>query len=117
MCRRAKRVGQTLTVVIVLAATRSLAEPVHIITEQPRLLCHPLPSTLCREVPPGHFVDQDSWSKLDTELRRTQDSETGLRAENRALRESMSGWSPGWKVLTGALIVGLAGGIYLGTQL
>lgn len=117
MCRRARRFGQGLTVLILLATTRALAEPVHIVTEQPRLLCHPLPSTLCREIPPGHFIDQHGWSKLDTELRRSQDAETGLRAENKTLRESLSGWTPGWKVLAGALVVGLAGGIYLGTQL
>ncbi len=118
MCRRARRVGQTLTVILLLAATRVTAEPAHIVTDEPRIICiPPAPSVTCRVLPPGHFIDGESWIKLDTELKRSQNSETSLRAQNDYLRQELKGWSPGWKTLTAAIIVGLAGGVYLGTQL
>lgn len=117
MCKRARRLGQGITIAIVLAGTKAVAQPVHIVTDELRLICKPPPSTQCREVPPGHFVDTGSWDKLDAELRRSQNAETGLRAENKSLRTAVSGWTPGWKTITAALVVGLAGGIYLGATL
>jgi hypothetical protein len=54
---------------------------------------------------------------IDTELKRLQERETRLAAENDALRKKTSGWQPGYltlvKVTLGALVVGFAGGVYV----
>ena len=65
-------------------------------------------------VPQGsHVLVEDAWKKLDHEVLRLQERETVLEAENRSLRESASTWSPGWKTIVGALVVGMAGGWYV----
>lgn len=63
-------------------------------------------------LPPGYFVDEPTWQRLDTEVKRLQDAETSLTAQNTSLRASTSGWQPGWKVLVGALVIGIAAGVY-----
>jgi hypothetical protein len=68
-------------------------------------------------LPPGYYLDDPTWIRLDGEFRRLQDQETRLTAQNEALRKSTSGWQPGWKTLTATLIVGLAGGVYLSSKL
>ncbi len=67
-------------------------------------------------LPPGYFIDEPGWSKLDLELRRLQDAETRVTAENASLRKATETWQPGWMTLTLTLAVGLAGGVYLGTR-
>lgn len=90
----------------------------HVVTEEPRLLCAPpAPPTRCMDLPPGHFVDQATWLRLDVELRRAQDAETRLAAENTSLRASAAGWQPGLYTLAGAVLVGLAGGWYVHSKL
>lgn len=64
-----------------------------------------------------HILDGLKWQSVDDELRRLQEAEVRLRAENESLRETASSWQPGWKVLLGTLVVGLAGGAYLGSKL
>ncbi len=39
-------------------------------------------------LPPGYFLDEKSWQERDLEMRRLQEQETRLGAENRSLRES-----------------------------
>lgn len=67
-------------------------------------------------LPPGYFLDEPAWGKLDTELRRLQDQETRLEAENQSLRKSAKGVSFGWYALGTAVALGLAGGYYLGSR-
>lgn len=116
-----RRLAAALVPVLLLASTGAAADPVprtHVQTEEPRLLCiPPMPPSRCREIPPGRFVDEGTWSELDAALRRAQDSETRLRAENHKLRESVSGWSPGWRTLAIVLVVGAAGGAYVARKL
>lgn len=69
-----------------------------------------------RRLPVGRFVDEPSWSMLDTELKRLQDAETRLTAENKSMRETTSGWQPGWISLSTALISGIALGAYVATR-
>lgn len=61
--------------------------------------------------PPGHFYDDPTWQNLDAEVKRLQDQETRLKAENKSLRESFEGWSPGWFTVTIAILVGAGAGI------
>lgn len=64
-------------------------------------------------LPPGYYLDEPNWQKLDLEVRRLQDQETRLTAENDFLRGSLSGWQPGWRTLAVTLAVGLVTGAYL----
>lgn len=120
MSRRQRRFGMALTVLLVLAG-RAAADPVttivapaitgashintssHLVTDGGSDL----------RLPAGYFLDEPSYTKIDTELKRLQDSETGLQAANNSLRQSMSGWSPGWKTLLGTLVSGLLLGMYV----
>lgn len=67
------------------------------------------------DLPAGYYLPEPAWHALDTEVRRLQTTETRLEAENRVLRRAVAGWTPGWKVLATAVVVGLAGGWYLHT--
>ena len=69
-----------------------------------------------RRLPVGRFVDEPSWSLLDAEMKRLQDTETRLTAENTSLRKSTSGWQPGWKTLGSVLITGIALGAFVATR-
>lgn len=64
-------------------------------------------------IPVGaHVLDAPSWDLLDAEMRRLQELETRITAENRSLRETASSWQPGWRTMAITLAVGLAGGAY-----
>ncbi len=68
-------------------------------------------------VPPlSHVLDPVQWSVLDDELKRLQTAEVRLTAENGSLRATAKEWQPGWKILLSTLVVGLAGGVYLGSK-
>lgn len=71
------------------------------------------PSTLTTEkgselkLPPGYFLDERTWQERDLELKRLQEQEARLKAENKSLRASAS--SPTWlTVTTSAIGVALA---------
>lgn len=59
-------------------------------------------------LPPGYFLDEAKFAALDTEVRRAQDAETRLTAENGVLRTSVAGWQPGWKTLAISFAAGAA---------
>jgi len=67
-------------------------------------------------LPPSYILDEPTWTRLDAEVRRLQDVETRLTAENTTLRASVGGWHPGWKLITSTLAVGLAVGFYVGRR-
>jgi hypothetical protein len=54
------------------------------------------PSTLETEkgsvlqLPPGYFLDEGTWQERDLEMRRLQELEVRLKAENRSFRDSAS---------------------------
>lgn len=64
-------------------------------------------------LPPGWFLDEGSYGTLDTEVKRLQDAETRLKAENGSLKKSADGWQPGWYTLG----VAVATGIVLGYEI
>lgn len=125
MTHRAHVVGRTLTIAFLVALTSKafgdpltpspdpappkpltsylhLRTPAHVLTDGGADL----------RLPPGYYLDEPTWGKLDTEVRRLQDSETRLNAENKSLKTSLSGWQPGWWTLAGAVAGGLAIGWY-----
>lgn len=64
-------------------------------------------------LPPGYYLPEPTWDRLDAELRRLQDTETRLTAVNESLRESLNDApSRAWWVAAGA---GLIAGILLGS--
>jgi hypothetical protein len=58
-----------------------------------------------------------AFERLDVEMRRLQDVETRLTAENLHMKTATRGWQPGWKVLAITAVSALASGIYLGYKL
>ncbi len=67
-------------------------------------------------LPPGYFLDEQAWQERDLEMRRLQDQEKRLAAENRSLRESAA--TPSLTVAVIAATVGLlAGGAIVAWQL
>lgn len=92
--------------------------PLYLRTREPTLLCALISPDApadaqprCRELPAGRFLAEPGWSALDLEMRRLQDAETRLTAENTSLRKNADAWRPGWKTLTGAVLVGVALGV------
>jgi hypothetical protein len=63
------------------------------------------------ELPPGVFLSEPEWKRLDEEVRRLQDSETRLQAERDSYRESASGH--GWVGWVSAFAAGVAAGYLL----
>lgn len=60
-----------------------------------------------RRVPPGRFLDEQTFQKLDARFRELEASKTRLSAENKSLRGALSSWQPGW----GTLLITVASGI------
>lgn len=108
----------SLVLLLVLTREASADGPIHVYTEAPRELCKTEgdpPVRECRELPPGHFVDEATWAAIDAEMRRLQDQEVRLTAENKSFRTSAaegSGWRPGWITLVTAFALGTAAGWY-----
>lgn len=114
---------------VVLLVARAAAEPRTVVPcpiTEPACYLHIVSNSSLRtdtspdvevRLPPGWFVDEGTWARIDAEQRRLQDAEHRLAAENRVLRDRFDEWQPGWLVIGTVLAVGLAGGIYLGAKL
>jgi hypothetical protein len=63
-----------------------------------------------------HILTYETWEMLDTETRRLQEQEVRLTAENKSLRKSADSWRPGWKIVAAGVLLGVAGGIYVGMK-
>ena len=61
----------------------------------------------------SHIFDPIQWNVVDAELKRLQTVEVRLTAENKSLRTTAASWQPGWRLLLGVAVAGLAGGSYL----
>lgn len=111
-----------VVVAVLLARSTAAADPApgpqHIETDKPRLMCiPPAPTSSCIELQPGHFVDSNTWSKLDLALKAAQDKVTNLDAQNASLRASAASWQPGWKTLGAAVLAGISLGWYAHSKL
>lgn len=67
-------------------------------------------------LPPGYFLDEKTHGALDVEMKRLQDVETRLNAENKSMRARLASWQPGLYVLGTALVVGFSAGFYIGRK-
>ena len=66
------------------------------------------------DLPPGYFYDEAQKKAADVEMKRLQDAETRLRAENTSLRKSADPLPIGWKTLVAGLSAGVVGGFVAG---
>lgn len=69
------------------------------------------------ELPPGYFYDEALHAALDVEVKRLQDVETRLTAENKSLRATLSTWQPPTYILVTTFVMGLGIGAYLVSKL
>ena len=103
----------TAALVVLLLAARAACDPVPAPPNTPLVWYHVASSGRLvtdggtdLRLPAGYFLPEPSWSALDTELRRLQDSETRLAAEVESYKKSTDGWQPGWKTLATAFVAG-----------
>lgn len=101
---RNRRLAVVTALLVTLAAREASGDIVHLKT--PSSVVTEGGSTLT--LPPGYFLDEQTWQERDLEMRRLQEQETRLVAENKVLRES-SDFPPWASVALGA--VGIAIGI------
>lgn len=100
-----------LALIVTLLSSRAAAEP-----EPPIRLT--VPTTVSDGaghelgLPPGYFLTEDTWGTLDTELRRLQEHETRLSAENESLRASTA--PPRWWWVAVGVAAGAAVGFVAG---
>lgn len=121
-----RRITATVALGLLLVTAEVAADPAPpttlIQTEKDTRLCHvaedgaPDPVG-CRLLPPGRFLDETSYTALDLEMRRLQDAETRLGAENTSLRKTTTSWQPGWKTVVTVFLVGVSGGVYIHSKL
>lgn len=90
----------------IVAVTPDLSKPVQLLSDS--VVKTDGGSVL--HLPPGRYYRENVWAALDAELRRLQDAETSLTAQNASLRNSLNSWQPGWwTLLTVACGAGAAG--------
>src|SRR5690606_35940971 len=61
-------------------------------------------------LPPGYFLDEDTWAKRDAELKQAQEDAIRFKAENVSLRQSATE-TFGWKAIGCAVAFGLVSGV------
>lgn len=100
-----------VAVAITLFAVRAAAEPpVHLT----------VPTTVSDgeghelHLAPGYFLTEETWEALDLEVKRLQDQETRLTAENQVLMEADGGMPSWWWIVAG--VVAGAGAGYAGAK-
>jgi hypothetical protein len=69
------------------------------------------------DLPPGYFLDEPTWAKVDADVKATQDLQTRLLAENASMRKTLAGWQPGWYLLVAAGVGGILLGWYAAKKL
>lgn len=67
-------------------------------------------------LPPGYFLEEPTYNHLDRELKRLQEKETRLDAENESLRKTIEN-TPNWKWWVLVSVAAGATGVYIGTKL
>ncbi len=69
------------------------------------------------ELPPGYYLAEPAWNQIDAELRRAQDAETRLAAENKVFRKYAASGDLGWRgatlLATAAFGAGLAAALVI----
>ena len=110
-----------LCLVAVQGATDPVPDPgvafVHL--HSPRLAClgtREAPAS-CVQLAEGYFMDEPTYNKLDVEMKRLQDAETKLAAENASLRKSVVNSQPAWITMAILFSTGAALAVYVDHKL
>jgi hypothetical protein len=90
--------------------TPDLTHPVHLLSAS---TVETAGGSRVRLVTPGWFLADVVWKKLDDEVKRLQDAEVRLTAENLSFRTSASSSGPSWWVIASAVASGAALGWYV----
>lgn len=115
---RNRRLALALGLVVTLAARDAHGEP----PDDEAIVHLQSPSAVTTDggtslrLPPGYFLDESTWHTRDAEMRRLQELETRLKAENASLRASAN--KPSWWIVAGVALgaaVG-AGGYWYATK-
>lgn len=69
------------------------------------------------DLPVGYYFDEPAYDTLNVEVKRLQDSETSLKAQNDDLRKSLDSWQPGIYTIGIAAVVGIAAGFLIAREL
>ncbi len=107
--RRAKFVGLAAALAVHLLAVDAAAEPApsdRLRMRAPSSLT--LPSGRVLELPPGRYIAEPTFEKDEIELKRLQELEVRLTAENTSLRKSAEAWRPGWVIVVSAVLTGIS---------
>lgn len=84
-----------------LHPTVAVAEPIHLLSGAK---CESTATGEEFELPPGFFLPEPEWEELDVEVKRLQEQEVRLEAENEVYREThQSWWAP--------LVLGIGAGL------
>ena len=68
-----------------------------------------------RKLPPGYFISEPLWDKLDIEFQKLESIKIRLEAENKSLKNSMKDTGPGLGTYS-AIALCFLGGIALGVS-
>lgn len=102
-----------VSLILIAGMPEVAADDGHIVTKEVTEICH-LDKVTCTVLQPGHFLNEQTYTKLDIEMRRLQDQETRLKAQNDSLRSSAN--DVPWLPIALSLGAGLILGTYLGTK-
>jgi hypothetical protein len=114
MLPRRRRAAAVAAVIALAVPARALAEGEQEVPPPWRFssapTCTVIPGASTPDVtialPPGYYLADSAWDKLDLELHRLQEQETRLTAENEVFRKHARAGSLGWR--GGLLIAGTA---------
>lgn len=109
-----RRLHLTLLVAVTLSSADAHAEPetshqVHLKSESHVTTAKG--SVL--DLPPGYWLDEQTWQDKDAELKKLQEQSTRLTAENTSLKQSADEISFGWKSLSTIAVLAFTGGYLL----
>lgn len=108
-----KLLALVVAFVVSLLTTNAAAEPLSEVTPITESVTLRADSGAELRVPPGFFVPAPLWATLDAEIKRLQEAETRLAAENASLRASANDDGPGWGTVL-AIGSALAAGMIAG---
>lgn len=108
--RTPARCGLAAACVVYLLATRAAAEPApseRLRMRDPSVLT--LKSGRVLELPPGRFIEEDAFQRMEAAYKAAQEKATRAAAERDSYRKTLTEeWRPGWKSLVVAFGMGMA---------
>lgn len=69
------------------------------------------------DLPPGYFMDEPTFKKLDDDVKQLQNDNTSKDAQIKVYKAQVEKWQPGWMALAGAIVGGVVLGWYLHDKL